>query len=91
MTKKSMEEKLEEKQTLKEIKEVFPNYGEFKTLKEGEPSKLCKLFGHKERVVHHQFFTERTERGKEWYEVWVCPRCKDLQGKLVNITEKKND
>lgn len=87
---KTIEEKLEEKQGIKEINEIFPRYtGERKTLKDGDGNKLCKLFGHKEREIHHAFFVEETERGKEYYECWICPRCMDVEGKLVNIVKKQ--
>ena len=85
--KETMEQKLENKQNKKELNEIFPDYKEKPTLKEGERNILCKLLGHKSRWVHHQFFTKTTERGKEWYECHICPRCKDVQGKLVNITK----
>lgn len=72
----------------KEVQEIFPNYGEFKLLKEAsEHHDECKEGNHEERIVHHAFYTEVTSRGKEWYECWICPRCKEIQGKLVNITE----
>lgn len=70
----------------KEVEEIFPNYNEFITLKEGDGT--CGE-NHEERFVHHQFYTKKTSRGKEWYEIWVCPGCNDLAGKLVNITEKE--
>lgn len=88
---KSMEDELVERYEKEELKKAFPNYKEYKTIKEGRPSWLCKLFGHKVRVVHYQFYTEKTERGKEWYECYICPRCKDVEGKLVRITEEKKD
>lgn len=82
---KSIEDKIEKKQAIKEMREIFPNYGETITIKEGERNFLCRIFGHKERHIHHQFFAKETERGKERYEVYVCPRCKDIEGKLVHI------
>lgn len=85
--KKTFEEKIELKKMQKEIKETFPNYNEKVTLKKGESNILCKTLGHKKRFVHHAFFTKQTERGKEYYECWICPRCKDIEGKLVNIVE----
>jgi hypothetical protein len=87
MTNETFEEKLEKKKLGKELKEIFPNYGEYKTIKEGGKFLRCKLFGHK-RMIHHAFYTEETERGKDYYEVYVCIRCKDIQGKLVNIVKK---
>lgn len=83
--KNTIEEKLEKKQAAKEIAEIFPNYGEFITINEGKKSFLCKV-SHK-RVVHHAFYTKKTERGKEYYECYVCVRCKDIQGKLVHIVK----
>ena len=83
-----MEEELVEQQEKKELSEMFPNYGEFIVIHEGEKMIGCKMLGHKERVVHHQFFTKVTERGKEWYECHVCPRCKNIEGKLVRISKE---
>jgi len=83
----TLEEKLESRQTKKELQEIFPNYKERINLKEGKKNLLCKIFGHKERIVHHAFYTQVTERGKEYYECWICPRCMDVEGKLVNIVK----
>lgn len=80
----TLEEKIEEKNMKRELKELLPNYGEFKNIKDGNRSWKCRLFGHR-RIVHHQFFVEETERGKEYFECHVCVRCKDIEGKLVRI------
>jgi len=83
----TLEEKLVDRQNKKELKEAFPSYNELKTLHKGSKNLMCKIFGHK-RHVHHAFFVETTDRGKEYYECYICERCKDILGKLVRITKK---
>lgn len=82
----TLEDKLEKRQAIKEIKDIFPEYGEYITIQEGEKLKRCKWFGCKEHI-HHQFFAKDTERGRERYEVYACERCKKVRGKLVHIQE----
>jgi hypothetical protein len=82
---KTIEDKLVEKQNKKEISEVLPSYNKRSTLLAGGFNLICKLIGHKTRWVYHQFHTVQTDQGKEYYECWICSRCKDVEGKLVRV------
>lgn len=70
---------------MKGIEKIFPDYNETKTLQKGKSKVMCKIFGHV-RIIHHAFYTEETKRGKEYYEVYACTRCSDIEAKLVRIS-----
>lgn len=69
-----------------EIKEIFPSYNEEIQIKEGS-SFLCKVLWHK-RVVYHAQIKKESEQETKYYEAYVCTRCHNTIGKLVNVSKK---